>query len=152
MKGVLPYISKDPMIDRDIGKRFGFWPEGSSNDLRSRPFYVFFQKDQDELILANLMNYFQAVSEKWAGAWSSTGRGAVLNKTNGFNALMRFFRDSYLYATTDASVVEKAVFRQILDRTSLTDSDFTTERYPPGSSGASLLYRELLSMTRIRDS
>ena len=25
VKGILPYITKDPMLDRDIGKRIGFW-------------------------------------------------------------------------------------------------------------------------------
>lgn len=151
VKGILPYISKDPMTDRDIGKRIGFWPEGNANDFSSRPFYPFFQKNEDERILANLINFFSAVAERWPTAWQWTGHGAVLNKTNGYNALMRFFRDCYLFQTSTPDVVSKLAFRKLLDRSSLTDEDFTTERYAPGSSGASTLYRELLSTTNIKN-
>ncbi|KQY50501.1 DGQHR domain-containing protein [Lysobacter sp. Root494] len=150
VKGILPYISKDPMTDRDIGKRIGFWPERDGSEFSRRPFYTFFQKDEDEKILANLMNFFSAVADKWEGAWNWTGRGAVLNKTNGYNALMRFFRDCYLFETSTPEVVTKTAFRKILDRSSLTDDHFTTNHYPPGSTGASTLYRDLLVTTGIR--
>jgi hypothetical protein len=125
----------------------GFWPEGSASDMKTRPFYVFFQRDEDEKILANLMNFFLAVSDRWPDAWFRTGRGAVLNKTNGFNALMRFFKKAYLYSTDQPTVVSKDQFLSILKKSSLTDGDFSTERYPPGSSGASKLYQELSETT-----
>jgi DGQHR domain-containing protein len=151
VKGILPYISKDPMTDRDIGKRFGFWPEGDAKSFSSRPFYTFFQRNEDELILANLMNFFLAVSEKWSDAWKWTGRGAVLNKTNGYNALMRFFRDCYLYRTDVPTVVSLEDFRKLLDRSNLSDEMFSTERYPPGSTGASNLYKDLVATTAIKE-
>lgn len=149
VKGLLPYISKDPLTDRDIGRRLGFWPDGSPSDFKSRPFYSFFQKDEDEKILANVMNFFKAVSERWPSAWASTGRGAVLNKTNGYNALMKFFKKAYLYSTSEPIVISKDQFASIIARSELKDSDFTTDRYPPGSSGASKLYRELLETTGV---
>lgn len=151
VRGILPYITKDPMTDRDIGKRIGFWPEATTSEFSSRPFYPFFQKNEDEKILANLINFFSAVADRWPEAWISTGRGAVLNKTNGFNALMRFFRDCYLYETTSPDVISKASFRKILARSSLNADDFTTERFAPGSSGASTLYKDLLATTNVKN-
>lgn len=150
VKGILPYISKDPMTDRDIGKRIGFWPEGNALNFASRPLYPFFQRNEDERILANLMNFFTAVADKWPEAWQSTGRGAVLNKTNGYNALMRFFRDSYLYSTTTPDVVSKSTFYTLINKSNLKDSDFTTERYVPGSTGASTLYKDLVETTGVK--
>ena len=150
VKGILPYISKDPLTDRDIGKRVGFWPEGNAHDFASRPFYPFFQKNEDEKILANLINFFSAISNRWPNAWRQTGKGAVLNKTNGYNALMRFFKDCYLYLTMEPKVLSEADFSRILERSNLVEEDFTTEKYPPGSSGASKLYKELVESTRVK--
>lgn len=149
VRGILPYISKDPMTDRDIGRRIGFWPEGNSSEYSKRPFYSFFQQNQDEKILANLMNFFKAVSGRWPHAWGSTGRGAVLNRTNGYNALMRFLRDCYLYRTTTPEVISESSYRELLDRSTLSDDDFTIEKYKPGSTGASQLYKDLVSTTGV---
>lgn len=149
VKGILPYISKDPLTDRDIGKRIGFWPDASASDFATRPLYVFFQRDEDEKILANVMNFFMAVSKRWPVAWERTGQGAVLNKTNGYNALMRFFKKAYLHSTSTPTVVTEMEFAQILNRSNLEDDDFNTDRYVPGSSGASKLYKELMETTSI---
>jgi len=149
VKGILPYISKDPMRDRDTGKRIGFGPEGDAKTFESRPFYPFFQRNEDEKILANLINYLSAAAEKWPDAWKSTGQGSVLNRTNGFNALMRFFRDSYLHCTTIPGVVSKAQFFAIFDESNLQDDSFNARNYPPGSTGASKLYKELKETTGV---
>ena len=50
VKGLLPYISKDPLLDRDAGKRFGFW-EPMLAEASKRIFYEFFRRDEDEKIL-----------------------------------------------------------------------------------------------------
>lgn len=42
VKGLLPYISKDPLSDRDAGKRFGFWEPALAADSTKRIFYEFF--------------------------------------------------------------------------------------------------------------
>lgn len=150
VKGILPYISKDPLTDRDIGKRVGFWPAATSSDFERRPFYPFFQNDEDEKILANLINFFSAVSKRWPEAWAYTGKGSVLAKTNGYNGLMRYFRHCYLHLTSEPSVVEEDKFAAVLRRSNLTDQGFTTVEYAPGSSGASKLYRDLLDSTGVR--
>lgn len=143
VKGILPLITNDPMGDRDIGKRAGSFPDRGLRDFEKRIFYPFFQQKQDHRILAVLINYYSAVKERWPDAWSNTGRGAVLSKTNGFNGTMRFLRDAYLHLTNTPTVPNKQDFFGILERSELRDSDFSTERFPPGSSGSAALYREL---------
>jgi hypothetical protein len=64
VKGLLPYISKDPLLDRDAGKRFGFWEPALASANAKRIFYEFFRRDEDERILQIVMNYFLAVSAR----------------------------------------------------------------------------------------
>lgn len=143
VKGILPYITKDALTDRDIGRRIGFWPDRGQDDFERRIFYPFFQQKEDHKILAVLINFFGAVADKWDVAWEFTGKGAVLSKTNGFNDLIRYLRDAYLYLTNKPAVPSQEDFRSLLDRSDLKDADFNTERFVPGSSGASALYHEL---------
>lgn len=144
VKGVLPYISKDPMVDRDVGRRSGTFPERGSDDFEKRIFYPFFRKGEDHLILAVMINFFTAVRDRWPAAWENTGRGAVLSKTNGYNGLIRYLREAYLHITAVPVVPSVEQFRYLLDRSSLSDDDFNVQRYVPGSGGSSALYRDLL--------
>jgi hypothetical protein len=146
VKGLLPYITNDPLTDRDIGRRIGIWPDRGPRDFEKRMFYPFFRNKEDHKILAVMINYFDAIKERWPSAWASTGRGAILSRTNGFNGSMRFLRDAYLYLTTVPTVPTKDDFSGIFLRSLLTDRDFNTERFSPGSSGASALYNEFISL------
>ena len=38
VKGILPYISKDPLSDRDAGKRYGFWEPALATESAKRIF------------------------------------------------------------------------------------------------------------------
>jgi hypothetical protein len=143
VRGILPYITNDPLTDRDIGRRIGVWPDRGSTDFSKRIFYPFFKSNEDAKILAILMHYFSAIAERWPLAWNDTGLGGMLPRTNGYNGSIRFLRDAYLYLTTKPTVPSKSEFREILDRCDLTDADFKTNRFPPGSSGAAALYAEL---------
>ena len=147
VNGILQYISKDRLQllqDRDIGRRGGKWPRVDPQTARQlilRPFFV----DGRDTDIANLIwNYFAAVSERWSLAWNSGGTGLILNKTNGYNALMRFFRPAYLNFADPNQMVTKEKFRELFDRVSLKDGDFDRTRFLPGSSGATELYRILM--------
>jgi DGQHR domain-containing protein len=144
VKGILPYITRDPLTDRDIGRRTELWPDRGADDFSRRIFYPFFRSNEDHKILAILINYYAAVADKWPLAWQASGRGAVLPRTNGFNGTVRFLRDAYLSVTTKPRVVTQEEFSSILNRSDLVDADFNTERFPPGSSGASALYHALM--------
>lgn len=149
VSGILPYISDDPDGDRDRGKRFGFWEPLSPKDHTRRIFYEFFRRDKDSMILEILINYFAAIAERWPIAWANSGTGMMIRRTNGFNGFCRFLRPAYLHFTTTQEVVTKAKFSSLFSQVTLKDEDFTVERFVPGTSGASQLFRELLSQTRL---
>jgi len=147
--GLLPYITSDALADRDRGKRFGFWEPISGPQARRRIFFEFFRRGQDENILANVLNYFLAVKTRWPTAWESTGRGNMINRTNGYNAFIRFLRPAYLHITTMPRVVRADEFGRVFDKVNLTDAEFNTNRFLPGTSGAKLLYDELIAQSAV---
>jgi len=147
VKGLLPYISKDPLSDRDAGKRFGFWEPQLASSQSKRIFYEFFRRREDEKILAIVINYFNAVRRKWPDAWKGTGRGNIINRTNGFNGFIRFLRPAYLNFTTQPEVVSSDDFFGLIDQVKLRDEDFNPEMFLPGSSGSTKLYRILMEQT-----
>ena len=67
----------------------------------------------------------------------------MLNKTNGFQALMRLFKPLYLTAAEPGEIVPQEAFAEFFQRSAFEDDDFTVERFAPGSSGAAELYRTL---------
>lgn len=149
VKGILPYISKDPLSDRDAGKRYGFWEPALASENAKRIFYEFFRRDEDEKILAVVMNYFTAIQERWPQAWNNTGKGNIINRTNGFNGFIRFLRPAYLFFTTAPEVVSKEEFARLFNKVELADGDFSPQRFLPGTGGSSELYRTLLKQTGV---
>jgi DGQHR domain-containing protein len=149
VKGILPYITDDPLADRDRGKRFGFWDQSLTRDLSKRIFYEFFRRDEDAKILDNLLNYFSAIRARWPTAWERTGTGNIINRTNGFNGFVRFLRPAYLYVTTTPRVVSQQEFARIFAGVQLQDDDFNPQRFLPGTSGSTLLFHTLVEQSRI---
>lgn len=97
-------ISKRPSVDRDIllGRKKNFLglkdktlPDLEYEDFKRLPFRKNFVSGDDAVIAANVHNYFSAVNDRWPNSWRFDNRDSVLNKTIGFIALMRFFRDIY---------------------------------------------------------
>lgn len=147
VKGILPYITNDPLADRDRGRRFGFWDEFLTRDFRKRIFYEFFRRNEDDKILNNLLNYFNAVREKWLQAWSRTGAGNIINRTNGFNGFIRFLRPAYLNCTGEPRVVTQGEFAAAFKPVRLTDDDFNPNRFLPGTSGSTSLFNTLMDQS-----
>ena len=114
-----------------------------------RIFYEFFRRNEDEKILSNVINYFNAVKHRWPEAWARTGTGNMINRTNGYNGFIRFLRPAYLYYTTSPAVVSSEDFKKLFDRVQLSDNDFNPTEFPPGSSGASKLYRRLVDDSQV---
>jgi DGQHR domain-containing protein len=147
VEGILAHMvyNKTQLIkDRDLARRGKSFPPVTDQDderLVLRRFFV----ENREIDLAELLwNYFTAVSDRWEQAWQPRGTGHILPRTNGFRALMRFFRDAYTHVAAIGDVASVDAFRELFDRSPLTDDDFTTDRYPPGTSGETKLYRDLL--------
>ena len=101
--------------------------------------------EKDYEITDIIWDYFSAVRDKWPIAWSNTGRGNILNRTNGFRAFMRFLRPAYLYFTSPGGGVTQDQFAQLLSAVEMVDDDFSVEEYPPGTSGETRLFINLSS-------
>ena len=101
-----------------------------------------FVDEKGELILLVIYNYFSAVKKKWPQAWDNSGRGNILNKSTGLIALFRLLKDVYNHLDRNPKTTIDKYFK-LLDRVELQDNAFNPKEYIPGSSGQSLLYKEL---------
>jgi hypothetical protein len=140
----MEYLSKDPMDDRNTYKKGKVPEKFTESELERRPLRNLFINEQDAEIAKIIWAYFDAVQEKWPNAWWNVEREMILNKSTGFLALMRFFRDSYVKSGKIGTVVPKDYYKALLDKTSLKEKDFNRENFLPGSGGQSKLYNQLL--------
>lgn len=156
VKNLLMYISKDPQADRDFYKR-------NKNNGKKLPLVqgeelkkyflrnIFIEDEKDVNIAQLILNYFYAVNQKWPNAWNSSANlpNNILNKSTGFIALMRFFKNAYLSFGMDkiGEIPTKEQFILIFDKIFLKEEDFNREKYLPGSSGQGLLYKDLLNQS-----
>lgn len=143
VKGLMAHISRDPLADRDIGKRFGSWGKASPEEFQRFVLRPFFVQNEDEKIANTVWHYFDAVKEKWPKAWESTGTGSILNKTTGYLGLMRFLRDAFLSISRKPKMISKEDFAAVFRHSTLKDDDFNKETFVPGTSGQAKLYHTL---------
>lgn len=109
----------------------------------NRIFVEFYRDNEIEKILLVVTNFFAAVRQRWPKAWDSNEQGMILNRTTGYNALIRFMRDAYVSLVDYPRIVDVSEFYFLLESIDLDDNDFNNENYLPGSSGAGLLYQHL---------
>lgn len=69
----------------------------------------------------------------------------MLNKTNGFRALMSIFGRVYTFVTAPGNMVPRSKFEEVFKRSKFKDADFTTDTFKPGTSGEAKLRNELLA-------
>nr|WP_298120429.1 DGQHR domain-containing protein [uncultured Pseudoxanthomonas sp.] len=150
VEALLPYITTNPTLDRDAYLRGKTPIKANADELRKVIFRNMFIEERDLEIGDILFNYFSAARARWPVAWEGGGDGAMLNKTNGFKALMRLLRPVYLFLADPGTVVDAGKFASMFSRVQLEDGDFTTDRYKPGTSGETLLFRELADQMGLR--
>jgi DGQHR domain-containing protein len=150
VRGLLPHISNDVVRDRDLGRRGKIPPPPSRQESEKFIFRKLYIEERDLDIAETLWAYFSAVEEKWPRAWKATGRGRILNKTTGFQALMKFLRPAFLHVAAPGEVPKQSSFSSIFAQSTIGDDDFTTSTYSPGSSGTALLFEQLVSQTQVR--
>mgnify|MGYP000206288212 FL=1 len=131
------------MDDRNTYKKGKTPDKFSGKELERRPLRNIFIDEKDADIAKILWNFFDAVQDKWPNSWWKVEREKVLNKSTGFIALMRFFKDVYSNSGRIGEVIEKEYYLELLGKSSLTDDDFTRDNFIPGSGGQSQLYRQL---------
>jgi DGQHR domain-containing protein len=155
VKSLLDYVTKDKQLDRDFYKR-------NKNDKNAKLPYVsdkelqryflrniFIDDIKDIKIAQIIWNYFYAVQQKWPTAWNETKNDNILNKSTGFVALMKFFKDAYLSFNKIGEVITKEEFKTCFENIKLVESDFNTTKYVPGGIGQGALYRDLKTQSGI---
>lgn len=140
---LIPYISSNPKLDRDLYMRGKFIPRAEGREADKLIFRNFMIDNREYDLTDLLWNYFDAVRMRWPTAWASLDKGTMLSRTNGFMALMRFLKDCYLELGTRDWVYTADQFLELLNRIDLSDSTFRTDIFKPGTSGESRLYRSL---------
>lgn len=152
VESLLRYMTKNKKTaiqDRDAYMK-GITPAKATHDEERILIFRNMMLDERDMDIADVLwNYFAAVAERWDKAWNATGGGLVLNKTNGFRALMRFLRDVYLYIRRPGEVPKKEDFLSLISKVNLMDEAFTLENYKPGTSGESALYNDLVKNSPI---
>ncbi len=145
VESLIRYMSKNPTQDREIYRRGNTPAKIGAEESKTLIFRNMMIDAKDIEITDIVWNYFAAVHSRWPETWDYAGRGRMLNKSNGFRALMRFLRDAYLYLGTPGKTPYKVpstdefekIFRKIDD----TGEVFTIENFKPGTSGEAALHR-----------
>ena len=143
-------LEKMAMADRDTLKRNRSLTMPTPEEVRANSwiFRKWFIQDQDVKIAQTLGNYFLAVAGRWPKAWGEKQPGIILNRTNGYNALMRFLPLVVFRLGVD-QVHSIPEFAKFFDEVKLVDDDFNSERFSPGSSGEGHLLQKLCLDTGI---
>lgn len=143
---LMPYISSNPMKDRDNIRRSNALVRASAYEEREQRLFFrnMFIDERDEDIALVIWNFFTAVAKKWTESWNTTQPGRILNRGAGFAAFMRALADLYVHSESVGKVPSVSFFREYLDKVALVDADFNSEKYLPGSGGESSLYRDLV--------
>jgi DGQHR domain-containing protein len=150
VESLLKLISTDPRQDRDILLRHRPMPLATAQELTIQPLRNLFIKGDDLSIAKIMWNYFEAVRRRWPIAWASSDRGYILNRTNGFRALMRVFRPIYLELGGPGDVVDHTRYEALFESMAITDEDFHISNFPPGSSGEAALVQQFTAELGLR--
>lgn len=148
VNSLISYISKEPMLDRDVYMRGKQPTRSGAQESKTLIFRNMMIDGKDMQIADVIWNYFESVRAKWPRAWSATGTGMMLNKTNGFRGLMRFLRPAYLHLTSPGGVPTKDQFDKVFAKINIGDDEFTTDRFLPGTSGEVGLFNALVNASR----
>jgi len=141
---LVKYISPEPKIDRDRLLRGQSLELADTDMLRRFCLRNLFIRNEDVMIGRLVQNYFEGVRSVWPKAWDDFSQGAMLNKTNGFRALMSVFGRMYTHITAPGNAVPAKRFADEFRKSSFKDSDFNTENFKPGTSGEAKLRKELI--------
>lgn len=143
VENLMELITDDPMGDQDSIKR-GKKPEKAKGiDLDRLVFRNLFLEEKDAIIARTVWNYFKAVEGKWPRAWSEAKQGNILNRSNGFSALMRFLPLVYSKICKPDEVPSIERFGSVFKMIDLKEDEFNPDNYKPGTSGEKGLFEDL---------
>jgi hypothetical protein len=149
VENLLPYISRQPKLDRDLLLKGGKLDRASPTESQQLIFRNLFL-DEGDLDIANIIfNYFTAISTRWHEGWISFERGLILNRTNGFRALMKVLRPLYLKLGKPGEIVSSEKFLKEFEEIDVDYRHFNSETYLPGSTGESDLRNDFLRWLKL---
>ncbi len=147
VKPIVDYISADPEDERNKRYRGIFRLRRSPDAWRKHIFQPFYDREDDSGMFLCLSNYFSAVKARWPEPWDNSDNrpGLILNRTTGYAALMRFLLPVYLKFCKEGEILSVESCQEVFNEIDIEDNEFTREKFIPGSSGVSALYRRLMS-------
>ena len=158
VEALVLFISKDLPAAADDRNAFllGKRPRLANRDELTRtPFRNLFLLGKEVDITEIIYNYFSAIRDKWPKSWQAKDKtGNLLPRSNAFKAFMRFLKeDVYLEVVKgDVGRVPKvSEFRPFFESIDVSDDDFTSRNFVPGSSGQSTFLKMLRGEIRIED-
>lgn len=151
VEALLKYITNKPLQDRDffISNPGAALPMPSEDESRRFIFRKQFVAQREADIAKIVWAFFDAVRQRWPEAWDDESRGNIIRRTNGFRAFMAFLRPAYLALLAEREVgtfVSRSEFLSLLKNVRLESHEFTSEVFPPGTSGESRLKKRLMTV------
>lgn len=138
-EALMKLYSKDLMTDRDIFKRGKTPSKYEGKELQARPLRNLFIDGQDATIAKIIWEFFSAVEERWPDAWREVAPNMILNKSTGFIALMKLFKDIYSREAHNGEIVLKEKYLEYLKKSKLESNDFNRDNFLPGGGGQAAL-------------
>lgn len=151
VEALMPFISGAPTADRDILKRGNRLATPTPAEIDKYPLRPFFVSGEDLKIADVLFRYFSAVRDRWPKAWGSNEKGIILNRTNGFRALMRVLKPICTTLKPHKKLPLKEDFDAFFKKVKINDDEFNVDNYKPGTSGESLLFSKLVNDMELED-
>lgn len=144
VESLMPFISPDPTLDRDILKRGNKLAFPSQVEIAKYPLRPLFISGEDMKIADVLFRYFSAARDRWPISWNSNEKGQILNRTNGFRALMRTLHVICKLIQPHKKLPSKEDFDTLFAKVNIDESNFNVETFLPGTSGESHLFAKLV--------
>lgn len=143
VNSLVSYISDNPKQDRDDLIRNERLKHAVGKEAQRLCFRNLFIDGEDVKIGKIIEQYFLAVRDRWPEAWEYKGKGIMLNRTNGFRALMKFFGRAYSHLAQPGDFVPEKKFLELFNKVNATWESFDVTNYRPGTSGEVELRRLL---------
>ncbi|MCW7503578.1 DGQHR domain-containing protein [Leptospira paudalimensis] len=137
---ILQYVSENPPRDRLLLRKKMKIESVNQKNSAKYIFREYFLEENDAFIAKIIWNYFSAVSQKWPEAWDSNIKGNILNRTTGIIALFKFLGPVYNELKVKNKIPSVKDFFDLLNKAKIKSTDFTPQKFAPGSSGHSTLF------------
>lgn len=138
-------------IKNKLTKAFPKFPEFDDLTIDNKrfPFWRFYIQQDSSVIYKILFNYFNSIKRLLPNDWLNTE--SLLNKTSGYNAMMKLFGDVILVGLQKKKLSEDFFYNTLSPLAELSGS-ITSEIY--GSSGlysSNNLYRKMLELINLHE-